>query len=1674
MLIKPTPYDLRDIQEHGLKPHEFDPDDYLRLVSKTFTAFQNKDVYENVISYIHGFDITYNYLTPPQNDSIDEDTINTLTNGDKHFFMIQPGGCIIDNQLISFTDSILFSFDEITDIDNTEYSIIISYKFIDQYNEEFAKIQFVPTNILTNSATPTTPTTPDGFPYLEIGTFSIKNNEPYANNTKALYPENFNKLTLQEQQQYIQINDLYYARGINHQNLNTLYQQNFKGLFKNLKDNFLETANQLGLNNSNYINIEFDKIEDNLLSGTFVRFDYEEKIYKACISTKNKKDDVVGLYLYNKITNIHYIYTSGYVKITDEFNINQKILVNLIPGNFYYLEDNTNYLTIDDLINKDIEGNDPDTYKNYAGLITDTFYNGSTQVGYAISNNEIIINISQSSEFDTLEIMQFFGNSFDFNINAEYVKTMGLDISIDLLKQRRNEIRSLIDTYEEKINDRNKVEFENLLNLLDVIKFDTYNDFILLEDTPKEFYNLILQLLKYQLQSGIFDSKFKDSFFNNPEVVDSSILSNLDMLENISDVDINSIASNTRIIGVNDNSYEKIIFNTNNAIEPNKELNRGNFYTSIEKAGDRNRITYKIVLEYMVDADLKFYLDDDEIDFILVPRGNNTGIANRSSTLNDIYVNSNTFTCNIINIVGNDAPFIIMDNKSVFIKEQDELDITYLDIDVNTSKKIVTHKLEVKVYPTAENDYITGSISLLDHRDKPIKISDIIGSDTDPLTKEKGFIRIVLYNEEINDTCTIDHFYDNFETSFIFGLPLPNDIFINDNYIDVVIKSIDGYNISYTPDSENISFKNINSNDETFLKQEIIDTTNTEETILFSLTNSNTENFHIYLVNGSHYIIPAGETELSITIPKSTYNSSEKYRIIDTKNTGAYGNSNFEVLKFDYTNLINHYGISNEISFKVNNALEGNEVNISASSKYIPSTAITINVEIFKDEVSIGTSLLYIPSYNNNGITNISSLFGTDIAEDFYKDSSLYRIEFLSVNSKGGYNNVIFTGDTIQYLSIEDTIDTTYVYNENYINIDDSIYYNIYFSNALETDYQIIIDNYGKLEVYTLDAGSDTFNLLCQNIEHILENNFDIDGISIKSILPLNDNSLIFENLEIVNNFSDIPDINIVIQDNSIRRYFDINTFLYVDDIKLKLSNEPRETFTVTLGNLQKNKLIDINIEPGNTNNYKVNESYAVLDELYLINIIGGGFEFLEITNNLQMQSDDLDALGIDKLTEFNISYDTVYNTDSESLGSCYLSVSSDGMITEDESISYKFILSRPIPNDLTITMLNGEVINIRSGLTEATIKSNKSNSISAYGEDNIKNNLVVENYITSISGNKYIDIIILNDKTNPINTLIMDTIDPITLNLETLVEEDKIIYEVILSEVALEDTIVILNNGEEITINKNTKSSKIILNLEKHKIIALQNLFNISFEELFSNTRYLLDLVQKIIPTNKILSNYFDTTPIIDLETLSTSYINDMYESDESNIINIDNLFSESNEFFNHQEFYNGTKKLFETGYETLYNLNNFYITCINNLTNNYNKLNIEISELIQIKQNYIENITDLSDNNESGNISGEFFRLSNYQRNVFNYEYLTNRLSFYYKRLDESKLDLNTIDNDIIKNKSNGDDITKLLQRKDVVNNEINSYSNIIKNDIKEYNTYRIKYGKAEILFDQRDFEI
>ena len=1769
MLINPSYEELYNVQEHGIKPNAYNPSDYLRMVSKVFSTFGDKNVYQNTNSYINGFVIDYSYQFL-EDDTLTADELNSYnlqTNNKKHHFVIHPGNCIVDNQLITFKEKLYYSFSETYFMD-TQYSIIISYKWLDQYHEEYAKVLFVPTSNLVDL---NDNANIDKYQYIVIGTFDVKDHNPISLEKTQITLDQYNLKSNSDKSLYFLNgdNNLYSPRGINPQHLNDKYMANYKSLFDNLKDNFKLIVTDLGLTESNYTIVPSSQINNSLLSSSFVKFNYSTNKYEKCNININADTSIFGLYLYNKINEKHYIFTSGTVTIDpDIYEINNPLLLNLIPGNYYYLNNtiNINNIIIQDYTAANLDGKD---------LILSAKHSPSAiRVGYAIDKNKLDIRIDQSKDLNTLEITNLMGNAKDFKDIFDAILNSDLKNTDALIKEKESLLKELKDLDSKQYistSSNSDIQLSNLVSFLDGLDFTSYSNFIKNNTTEQQnvFY-MTIYLLYYQLRAGLTKGQisniFKYSFFDqtNPNNILGDISAN-DLGLNISnfsniinntnstnstniDETVNLLLQNSKIINVqsiDETVYENIRIDSEIITSIDTGIINGNFYYSTEENQTNTKGIFKIVLSRPVSSDVKFVINDSSIGYILVPSGTNIGSATKVLKNNDIYKNDTNLDIKIIDIIGADSNNIILDNRAIYSKIPEFVDITNLDIQSSYEKKIVTHKLNISVNKIIEDSKISGTIKLIDHNGYPIMVKDILGTELDKETQTLGSIYITMDCNLLSENIQVKLDYNKLFVDFEFNNTLTNDIYKDIDYCNISILNISGFGFEKIYDTSTPKIIQIpvqDKIDKTLLMQELYEVPDkSSHTLYFSLNQIPNADINIYLNDGNHTVIPKNspvgtksEIVYSGAINSSSAIINNKFKVIDSN--ASLLTSTFEDISPICTSVVNQLNLPNVVTLQYMDSIESGENKVTFISNYYTDSELLINVDYFDVNINgqIYSGVVIIPPYEKQVTLNLSDIFkDISIKDDVYINPQIGSINITSIDSttNGGFNNNIIK-NIDKKLTILDNNSTTYAYMNVQLT-SDNLYLNLdfNFTEDLKVDYIVSLTNGTQLD---LDAGNNKFKrtinisdvISISNTEFINEiNNYnsnkityqqtvglkEIDNLKILNILPKYSNVIkdTFENLKIVNSYLDIPlklsNPSTILDTNNTNFNISKSVFVYENNNTISLSNKPQTDFVITFTNLDKTEFITKTIYPINSTpsiNF-IRTGYKLLDELFIYDITGGNFEFLNINNNDVKTTSDLNNL--DNLENFNITNPSAYlNTDANSLGNVYLTCRSNNKISEDSSIEYTFKLDKKLPSDITIYLKNGELARIPSGSLETSIKSKKIDLINSFSDDNIKDSKIVENYITKITGNNYVNIIILNDKDNPMYTTILDTIDSVIIKLDSkkdAVSTDKIIYTVTLSEAAKCDLKVLLNNGTTIELLKGQSTISKPIFLNEHNILSLATLFNINFDSIFKSPTNLYNLSLNIMPKlSTIIDNY---TPELDSVMNTNSYLTELDKSiseymtkvyNDTNItnttsgtisvINFDNINDQvtlidayHSDRINYQKMY----RVFENSIGMIENIitynKNLYGNLtdkITTLTNKINIININRTEFINNLETDLLNQVTKSINNEStdsSNIS-EFdyieymYKLDDFKRRNYNYNYLITKILFYVNKLIILNTELEDLNKNIVL--SFGNNKLLLQNKKNILMDEISSYDNIIKNNIDEFNYYAFIKGKTAINYN------
>lgn len=457
--INPTSVELGTYQKHGLGPTDRKPNDYLRMVARTFSSFRNTPTKETVVSYINGFDVTVNEESVPAEFPTDPDSVYNL-------FKIKAGACMIDNQLIDIYEDTYFILENINFVPGTKYGIVIEYDYIEQRQDNAARIRFITydslhfprvedKNVVScdfsdisldgNSST----TEFSGKPGLLIATFATSIDGDVDGKDR----------------QIVQSNPAIPGSlipGIDPQYLSKLYIQNYKLLFEYFGNQSRAIYSAMGMTNANFISVAPQQIyksenpelseEENLRSGDMCYFDESSNTYKRSIASRQKFSQIVGLYLNEYNEGNHLIYTGGFIAcdaIKHNLPYDHQLLT-MEPGSHYFLEDSASLFDTQNQIR---------TIDNYvladsSGRISNRYYPGSVRVGYATACNQLILDIDHSAEIGTQNLISLFGTYDEYL--KEYVandKVIKLETYNDTLTTQNFELENLINESKTMLGD---------------------------------------------------------------------------------------------------------------------------------------------------------------------------------------------------------------------------------------------------------------------------------------------------------------------------------------------------------------------------------------------------------------------------------------------------------------------------------------------------------------------------------------------------------------------------------------------------------------------------------------------------------------------------------------------------------------------------------------------------------------------------------------------------------------------------------------------------------------------------------------------------------------------------------------------------------------------------------------------------------------------------------------------------------------------------------------------------------------------------------------------------------------------------------------------------------------------------------------------------------------------
>ncbi|WP_185906584.1 immunoglobulin-like domain-containing protein [Teredinibacter haidensis] len=198
----------------------------------------------------------------------------------------------------------------------------------------------------------------------------------------------------------------------------------------------------------------------------------------------------------------------------------------------------------------------------------------------------------------------------------------------------------------------------------------------------------------------------------------------------------------------------------------------------------------------------------------------------------------------------------------------------------------------------------------------------------------------------------------------------------------------------------------------------------------------------------------------------------------------------------------------------------------------------------------------------------------------------------------------------------------------------------------------------------------------------------------------------------------------------------------------------------------------------------------------------GHGFvrlaRIVELLPDIEINTETLVAPDIDDL-DFSTADDT-----GVLFSSSNLSISAPAVVTEGELIRYTATVDNPTQSDMNVTLGNGLVIIIPAGETSGFAETTASDDVYLGGNS-------VSTVISDVSGG---DLQNLNVSTTPVVTAINDDADitQVQVSATAIVSEGgDITYTVSVAQPTLEDMVVVLDNGLQVTIPSGQSTASVV-----------------------------------------------------------------------------------------------------------------------------------------------------------------------------------------------------------------------------------------------------------------------
>src|SRR5476649_2499281 len=532
-----------------------------------------------------------------------------------------------------------------------------------------------------------------------------------------------------------------------------------------------------------------------------------------------------------------------------------------------------------------------------------------------------------------------------------------------------------------------------------------------------------------------------------------------------------------------------------------------------------------------------------------------------------------------------------------------------------------------------------------------------------------------------------------------------------------------------------------------------------------TLTNPAQTPVTVTLSNGSVITIKAGESVGTVVVDTPANDVYNNGSTVSTTITGATG-GNFENLVPSTTPAVTTITDSIDTTTVTltadNSVVEGGNITYTATLTNPAQTPVTVTL-------SNGQTIVI-----EAGKSAASVVFETP-ANDVYNNGSTVSTTITSATG-GNFENLV-PGTAPAVTTITDSIDTTTVT----LTADPSVVeggnitYTATLTNPAQTAVTVTLSNGQTINI---EAGKSSGTVVFETPANDVYNNGSTVNTTITNATGGN-----FENLA----------TNPTPATTTITDSIDTTTVTLTADPSVveggnitytaTLTNPAQTAVTVTLSNGQ-----TIVIEAGKSSGTVVFETPA--NDVYnngstvnttITNATGGNFENLA-TNPAP-----------------------AVTTITDSIDTTTVTLTADPSVVEGGNITYTATLTNPAQTAVTVTLSNGQTINIEAGKSSGTVV------FETPANDVYNNGSTVNTTITNATGGNFEN---LATNPAPATTTITDSIDTTTVTLTattSVVEGGTIIYTATLTNPAQTAVAVTLSNGQTINIEAGKSSGTVV-----------------------------------------------------------------------------------------------------------------------------------------------------------------------------------------------------------------------------------------------------------------------